>query len=105
MLYQVRSGGGKSEEYLYGSLMNKNGSMQLLSKEEVTLQPLRKKTFNNADYAMDWRIVIPSLQVDIETRPLNDNQFLSTRIPYWEGAVSFTGSHHAVGYMELFGDR
>jgi len=104
MLYRVRSD-SESEGYLYGSLMRKDGSMHILDNDDVTFQPLRKKSFNQQPYTLEWRIIIPTLEIDITTRPINDDQFLATRIPYWEGAVRVTGSHQALGYMELFGER
>jgi predicted secreted hydrolase len=28
---------------------------------------------------------------------------MGTRVPYWEGPISFRGSHSGVGYLELTG--
>ena len=34
---------------------------------------------------------------------LNENSYVETIIPYWEGPVSFTGSHNGYGYLEMTG--
>jgi predicted secreted hydrolase len=102
MLYRLRSEGA---DYFYGNLMAKNGAMISLTNQEVTFKAMKSKEFNDQDYTLVWQISIPSQNIDIITMPINDQQFLRTRIPYWEGAITTTGTHQAVGYMELFGKR
>ena len=50
-----------------------------------------------------WRIVVPDRALTIETVPLNPKSWMGTRFSYWEGPVSFTGTHHGVGYLEMTG--
>ena len=35
--------------------------------------------------------------------PLNPKSWMGTSFPYWEGPISFKGSHHGVGYLEMTG--
>jgi predicted secreted hydrolase len=50
-----------------------------------------------------WRIAIPKLAVAIECTPLNAKSWMGTSFPYWEGPISFQGSHRGVGYLEMTG--
>jgi predicted secreted hydrolase len=50
-----------------------------------------------------WHIAIPSIGLSIESVPLNAKSWMGTSFRYWEGPISFTGSHAGVGYLELTG--
>jgi predicted secreted hydrolase len=50
-----------------------------------------------------WRIAIPARGLAIESVPLNANSWMGTSFPYWEGPISFRGSHAGVGYLEMTG--
>ena len=50
-----------------------------------------------------WRVVIPARGLSIETAPLNANSWMGTSFPYWEGPISFAGSHAGLGYLEMTG--
>ena len=39
----------------------------------------------------------------IDTTPLNPKSWMGTSFPYWEGPISFAGSHRGVGYLEMTG--
>ena len=52
---------------------------------------------------MQWRVEIPSLNVTIDTMPLNPKAWMGTSFAYWEGPIRFTGSHSGIGYLELTG--
>ncbi len=102
MLYRVRS---QSDNYLYATLMNKDGTQKILPADKVTLRGSKMKEFDNQQYAMRWEISIPDEGIDITTKPINENQYLRTRSRYWEGAVLFSGTHQGSGYIELVGRR
>ena len=50
-----------------------------------------------------WRVEIPARGLTIETRPLNAQAWNATTPPYWEGPVTFEGSHSGEGYLEMTG--
>jgi predicted secreted hydrolase len=50
-----------------------------------------------------WRIAIPARGLRIETTPLNAKSWMGTSFPYWEGPISFAGSHAGLGYLEMTG--
>ena len=50
-----------------------------------------------------WHIAIASRALSIDCVPLNDRSWLATSFPYWEGPISFGGSHSGLGYLEMTG--
>ncbi len=50
-----------------------------------------------------WSIAIASRGLRIETVPLNAMSWMGTSFPYWEGPISFAGSHTGLGYLEMTG--
>jgi predicted secreted hydrolase len=53
-----------------------------------------------------WRILVPRLGIDLECAAVLNHQEIPSSgagPSYWEGAVSYTGSHTGVGYLEMTG--
>ena len=50
-----------------------------------------------------WHIAIPRLALAIDCVALNKSSWMGTSFPYWEGPISFAGSHKGVGYLEMTG--
>ena len=50
-----------------------------------------------------WHIAIPRLTLAIDCTPLNARSWMGTNFPYWEGPISFGGSHSGLGYLEMTG--
>ena len=48
-------------------------------------------------------VAIPRLNLAIDCTPLNPKSWMATSFAYWEGPISFAGSHRGVGYLELTG--
>jgi predicted secreted hydrolase len=48
-------------------------------------------------------VELPQKALDVTATALNPNAFLETTVPYWEGPISFTGSHSGRGYLEMTG--
>ena len=99
MVYKVNY---PKSTHLTGVIMNIDGSQIKLTNNQVYLQPTKYKTFAGKDYPIAWQLDIPSQNIKLNINPLNENQYLNNTIPYWEGAMSFTGSHQGKGYLELF---
>ena len=58
---------------------------------------------NDADVPVHWQVTLPDKGVDVRVEALNDNAWMATTVPYWEGPVTVTGSHSGVGYLEMTG--
>ncbi|MCS0463682.1 lipocalin family protein, partial [Rhizobium favelukesii] len=69
----------------------------------LLMEPVRRATVNGRQMPVAWRIRIPGKSVDIITQPLNDQAWMTTSTPYWEGPIAFTGTTSGVGYLEMTG--
>ena len=52
---------------------------------------------------MNWTIRVPSLDLTLETQPLNANSWNRGLFPYFEGPIKVSGSQKGVGYLEMTG--
>lgn len=52
-----------------------------------------------------WRLEIPSHGFSVTTRPINPQAWMATSFPYWEGPITFEGTHKGRGYLEMTGYR
>jgi predicted secreted hydrolase len=50
-----------------------------------------------------WQVTLPSKGVDVTVSAINDDAWMTTSVPYWEGPVTVTGTHAGVGYLEMTG--
>ena len=67
------------------------------------LLPLNTGEVAGREIPVAWQIRIPKQHIDITTSAFKTEQWNNSRFPYYEGAMSFSGSHAGKGYMELTG--
>ena len=58
---------------------------------------------NSADVPVRWRLTLPSRGVDVTVQAINEYAWMTTSVPYWEGPVTFEGTHQGRGYLEMTG--
>jgi predicted secreted hydrolase len=58
---------------------------------------------NDADVPVRWRVELPAQGVEVTVAAINENAWMTTSVPYWEGPVTVTGSHEGIGYLEMTG--
>ncbi len=58
---------------------------------------------NDDDVPVRWRVELPAQGVDVTVEAINENAWMTTSVPYWEGPVTVTGSHAGIGYLEMTG--
>lgn len=58
---------------------------------------------NGEDVPVQWRVELPQKGVDVTVTAINENAWMTTSVPYWEGPVTVTGSHDGIGYLEMTG--
>ena len=58
---------------------------------------------NADDVPIKWQLALPFKGLDVTVEAINENAWMTTRVPYWEGPVTVTGSHKGVGYLEMTG--
>lgn len=115
MIFQIRRADGSIDPRSSGTLVEPDGSWSpVTSTKGFRLDPGRlwRSPASGARYPVEWHVVIPGRQVDLEVAAALDDQELhtehSTGVTYWEGAIDVTGSANgrAVkgrGYLEMTG--
>jgi predicted secreted hydrolase len=110
MLFQIRREDGSIEPYSGGSFINIDGTLQTLGHEEWQLDVLDTWTspHSGGEYPARWRLRIPSIDLDLQGRPMMADQELNVSTTYWEGASEFSGTLAdepvtARGYVEMTG--
>lgn len=109
MFYSLRDRSGMQDPYSAGTWVDSEGRARPLQRGDVRIQVLGYWT--NADgarYPSRWRLVAPTIGLDLTVRSVLADQELVTSPRYWEGAVDVTGTsaHRPVtgrGYVELVG--
>ncbi|HEX8967540.1 MAG TPA: lipocalin family protein, partial [Chloroflexota bacterium] len=113
MLYLLRSPNGQNTA-VYGTRVLADGSTQELGPDEVHAEATGRWTspHTGAVYPAGWRLSLPGYE-RLELRPQLADQELwfpglgsssnTGTLAYWEGAVTVSGDHSGVGYVELTG--
>ena len=102
MLYRMRQTDG--QHYGSGNWIAPDGKTEQLASADIRMTPTglhRDRRPQDADrvahrHSERWRCAI-------ESTPLNARSWMGTSFPYWEGPISFAGSHTGVGYLEMTG--
>jgi predicted secreted hydrolase len=101
MLYRMRQTDG--QHYGSGKWFARDGSTTLLATSDITMTPQAFTEIEGRKIPTAWRIAIPRLGLAIDCTPLNARSWMGTSFPYWEGPISFGGSHTGLGYLEMTG--
>jgi len=105
MVYRIRS---DIQDYLYGSIMRRDGSIKTLSSSDISLTRIKASTKpqssgESSRYPEQFSIVITQDDIDIEVSVINNKQIMRFGIEYFEGMVKFSGSHQGSGFLEMTG--
>ncbi len=109
MVYQLRHADG--DHWLSGNWITPRGTARRLDRDDVDLDLLDRREVDTGndhrrELPMEWRVALLDQNRSLRIRPLYDEQWMDTRIPYWEGVVLVedeSGRPTGVGYMELTG--
>jgi predicted secreted hydrolase len=101
MLYRMREKSGR--DYASGTWILPDASTHELTPADVKMTPKTPIEIEGHALPVQWQLAIPSLSIAVETMPLNPKAWMGTSFAYWEGPISFAGSHAGVGYLELTG--
>jgi predicted secreted hydrolase len=101
MLYRLRQNDGHNR--LFGNWIEPDGRSIEIASTDNQITPTISTAIEAREVPTGWRIVIPAHGLSIETTPLNAKSWMATSFPYWEGPISFKGSHSGVGYLEMTG--
>jgi len=99
MVYRIRS---IKQDYLYGSIMRRDGTIKVLNENDIRVTRMKDST-SKAGYPQAFRIALVEQGVDIEVNVVNNQQVMRFGIEYFEGVVNFSGSHQGSGFLEMTG--
>lgn len=94
MLFRLRG----AKDFLSGTLIGQDGQRSL-NGADIALTPGRTQD----GIPVEWRVAVPSAGIDCAVTALNPRAVMPTRVPYWEGPVSVTGTASGRGYLEMTG--
>ena len=102
MVFRVRS---DSEDYFYGSIMARNGEIRSITSNEISLISNNDNHNSSSDspYPQSFSLVIAKENIDISVQVINEQQIMRFGIEYFEGMVTFSGSHQGKGFVEMTG--
>ena len=101
MLYRMRQADGK--HYASGNWISPDGKATPLATNEIAMTAKGTTEIAGRQIPTAWHVEIPRLNLAIDCTPLNAKSWMGTSFAYWEGPISFAGSHRGVGYLELTG--
>jgi predicted secreted hydrolase len=101
MLFRLRQTDGQN--YFAGNWIGMDGTSAQIAPADINMTPTASTEIGKRKVPTQWSIAIPSRGLRIETTPLNAKSWMGMSFPYWEGPVSFRGSHGGVGYLEMTG--
>lgn len=109
MYYQMRKKDGTPDIFSKGVIVEKNGTVRQVKKDEVELVVTGNwKSNSGVNYPSVWELKIPSENIDLKIIPAVKDQLLNVSIKYWEGSVKIEGIKNnskisGRGYVELTG--
>jgi predicted secreted hydrolase len=110
MFFELRRSDGRPEPLNHGVLVEADGSYRMLAAEDVGIRITREWTspLDGTTYPAGWTLTVPGEGLELEIRPLVDDQEMNLSVRYWEGAVEVvgrgpTGPVRGKGFVELTG--
>ena len=101
MLYRMRQTDGNN--YASANWILPDGKGRQIASADITMTPKGFTGIGERKIPTTWDIAIAPLALKISCVPLNPKSWMGTSFAYWEGPISFAGSHTGVGYLELTG--
>ena len=107
MIFRVRD--NENGDFYSGTyIFNKKQKVNLIDSDIKMIPLTYSNKINNIDkkswkVPTAWRVIVKNHNIDLTLSALNKNAFVNTTFPYWEGPVSFTGTHKGFGYLEMTG--
>ena len=101
MLFRLRQADG--HHYTSGNWILPDGKTEQIASADIGMTPNKETALEGRKIPLLWRIAIARLGLTIDCVPLNPKSWMGTSFPYFEGPISFGGSHAGVGYLEMTG--
>jgi predicted secreted hydrolase len=94
---------GADAPFVSGTWINSDGSSITLDADMLRLDPLEYAQVAGRKIPVVWRVRLAQMGLDVTVWALNEQAWMDTIIPYWEGPVRVSGSHSGRGYLEMTG--
>jgi predicted secreted hydrolase len=101
MLFRLRQTDG--QHYFSGNWIGLDGHSTQIAAADIEMTPAATTAIEGRQLPTTWRIALPARGLQIESTALNPRSWMGTSFAYWEGPISFAGSHQGVGYLEMTG--
>ena len=101
VLFRLRQTDGR--HFVSGKWFLPDGKSRQIASGDLTMTPKAITEIGKRKIPTGWEITIPPLAVTISCTPLNARSWMGTSFAYWEGPITFDGSHSGVGYLEMTG--
>lgn len=101
MLFRLRQKDGQN--YYAGNWIDADGRSAPLPAEMIKMTPTVITDIGGRKLPTSWSVAIANRGLKIDSVPLNTRSWMGTRFAYWEGPISFSGSHRGIGYLEMTG--
>ena len=90
-------------DYTAATWITEDGDPTPFPDGAFAADPLGETEVAGRDVPTRWRVRLPDRDLDVTVEALYPNAWMETSFPYWEGPVSFTGTHSGRGYLEMTG--
>ena len=101
MVFRVRA---NEKDYFYGSIMTRDGKIRTINADEISVvSRLNVNSAIDSPYPQSFSLVIDKENINLEVGVVNEKQIMRFGIEYFEGMVTFTGSHNGEGFVEMTG--
>lgn len=100
MGFHLRDGG---PGFVSGTWISPEGAVTPLEPGALRLTPLGQAEVAGRRVPVEWRVELPQQGVNVVAQALNRQAWMDVSLPYWEGPLTFSGSHDGRGYLEMTG--
>ena len=101
MLFRLRQNDGN--HYSSGNWISPGGKSEQIVSADINMTPQAFTEIEGRKIPTAWHLAIASRALAIDCVALNPRSWMGTSFPYWEGPISFAGSHAGLGYLEMTG--
>ncbi len=101
MLFSLRGAAGSV--FRAGTWIKSDATPETLANDDIVLTPVSDQVVAGRKLPLAWRVEVKSRRFAIDVKAINPNCWMGTRVPYWEGPITFTGSETGEGYLEMTG--
>lgn len=101
MGYRMRDTSGGA--YTVGTWIAPDGTPSPQRPGQIFMNPVEFENVGGRDLPIEWKVSVPSRDLNIVVEAIYPESWMPTLVPYWEGPVRVTGSHRGKGYLEMSG--